>query len=46
MNKKQEKIDKILELTNLINKTVFFENELYKILKVNTVYIYMVIIMN
>ena len=40
MNKKQEKLDKLLELSQLINKNVFFENELYKIFKVNTIYIY------
>ena len=40
MDKKQEKLNKILELNQLINKTVFFQGELYKIYKVNTVYIY------
>ena len=40
MNKKQAKLDKLLELSQLINKTVFFDGDLYKILKVNTVYIY------
>ena len=40
MNKKEEKLNKLLELSQLINKTVFFENELYKVMKVNTVYIY------
>ena len=45
MNKKEEKLNKLLELTQLINETVFFENDLYKILKVITIYIFMVIIM-
>ena len=40
MDKKQEKLNKLLELSQLINKTVFFEGELYKIFKVNSVYIY------
>ena len=40
MDKKQAKLDKLLELSQLINKTVFFEGDLYKILKVNTIYIY------
>ena len=40
MEKKQEKLNKLLELSQLINKTVFFEGELYKIFKVNSVYIY------
>ena len=40
MDKKEAKLNKLLELSHLINKTVFFENEMYKILKVNTVYIY------
>ena len=46
MNKNEEKLNKLLELSQLINKTVFFEGDLYKILKGNTVYIYMLIIMN
>ena len=29
MDKKQAKSDKLLELSQLINKTVFFENELF-----------------
>jgi hypothetical protein len=40
MDKEQAKLDELLELSQLINKTVFFEGELYKIIKVNTVYIY------
>jgi len=40
MDKKQEKLNKLLELSQLINKTVFFEGDLYKIFKVNSVYIY------
>jgi len=40
MDKKQAKLDKLLELSQLINKTVFFDGDLYKIWKVNTVYIY------
>ena len=40
MEKKQEKLNKLLELSQLINKTVFFESHLYKIFKVNSVYIY------
>ena len=40
MDKKKEKLDKLLELNQLINKTVFFEGDLCKILKINTIYIY------
>ena len=40
MDREQAKLDELLELSQLINKTVFFEGELYKIIKVNTVYIY------
>ena len=40
MERKQEKLNKLLELSQLINKTVFFEGDLYKIFKVNSVYIY------
>ena len=40
MNKKEEKLNKLLELSQLINKTVFFDGDLYKIWKVSTVYIY------
>ena len=40
MNKKQEKLNMILELSSLINSTISFDNHLLKLTKINSIYIY------
>jgi len=39
MNKKEQKLNMILELSSLINSTILFDNNLLKIIKINSIYI-------
>ena len=40
MNKKEQKLNMILELSSLINSTISFDNHLLKLTKINSIYIY------
>ena len=40
MNKKEQKLNMLLELSSLINSTISFDNNLLKIIKINSIYIY------
>ena len=39
MNKKEQKLNMILELSSLINSTILFDNNLLKVIKMNSIYI-------
>ena len=40
MDKKEQKLNMILELSSLINSTISFDNHLLKLTKINSIYIY------
>ena len=39
MDKKEQKLNMILELSSLINSTILFDNNLLKVIKINSIYI-------